>query len=218
MLTLMKRKSLSVGSLVVALTLLSSFALVPAATAYGKSNWQVTFSGNCNNRTVCGFTDPNTGQFYSITGGFWGWCAFGGGIQSGNNADCQAETYSFVRGGVSLPCPIVCGDPQHNSVSGSSWIIGPSPFTGLEDFIILQGSILFSGPFVQEILSTGLPLPPGCIVSSSGQTFTCDIATAFGSYDTGIVAQAGHYGSQGCTPPPDVLPGCHYNQQVTELP
>jgi hypothetical protein len=188
---------------------------ISVSQAYGPPNWQATVSGNCNNKVVCGFTDPVTGQFYSITGGFWGWCAFGGGVQSGNNADCQSQSYSFVRGGVNLPCPIVCGDPQHNSISGSAWIIGPSPFNGLQDFLITQGTIVISGPFVEEILGTGLPVPLGCVASS--QTITCDIATSFGVFDTGIVAIAGHFGSQGCTSPPNVLPGCHYNQQVTEI-
>src|ERR1700719_4070684 len=106
MLTLMKRKSLYIGSLVMALTLLSSFALIPMANAYGKSNWQITFSGNCNNKPICD-------TYIGGTGGFWGWCSLGGGSTSGNVADCQESNTFFFT--VPIVCPPVCPGTTHVS-------------------------------------------------------------------------------------------------------
>ncbi len=57
---------------------------VSAATptlAYGPENWQLGVAGTG--------VAPSTGFGF----GFWGWCAFGGGVISGNTGDCQISQY-----------------------------------------------------------------------------------------------------------------------------
>ncbi len=78
---------LLVGALAVALV---SSAHSHPARAYGKANWQVTFSGT--------FVTPGSGG-----GGFWGWCDFAGGIFSGNDGDCQFSQYQHAPVGSGIP-------------------------------------------------------------------------------------------------------------------
>jgi hypothetical protein len=209
MLTLMNRKSLYVGSLAIALTLLSSFALLPAANAYGKPNWQTTFSGNCDNVVHC----------FGAHGGFWGWCAFGGGTAvSGNNADCQSEQYTHSK---LCATTLFCID-AHTSISGTAWDIEPSAFSGANDFFITDGVERLSGPTIVQAIASGtfnsFPQPP-CVIS--GQSITCPLSVfeAVGIYfpDTGITAIPGHTSSTLCSDGTSA-PGCHYNQQVTQIP
>jgi hypothetical protein len=78
------------------LGLLASALLVASAatpaSAYGKDNWQLGFAGTA--------TAPGTGQ----GSGFWGWCAFGGGVTSGNDGDCQVSDYLHLPGGGGATC------------------------------------------------------------------------------------------------------------------
>jgi hypothetical protein len=62
------------------------------ALAYGKENWQIGFAGTA--------IAPGTGQGF----GFWGWCAFGGGVTSGTNGDCQISQYFHAPAGSGLTC------------------------------------------------------------------------------------------------------------------
>jgi hypothetical protein len=62
------------------------------AYAYGNDNWQVTFSGTG--------VVPGTGQGF----GFWGWCAFGGGVSSGNDGDCEFSQYVHGPAGSGFTC------------------------------------------------------------------------------------------------------------------
>src|SRR6266571_180616 len=80
--TLVRR---SVAALLVALVLAVSAAT--PGLAYGKDNWQVAFSGTA--------TAPTTGFGF----GFWGWCAFGGGVTSGNTGDCEISQYVHTSSG-----------------------------------------------------------------------------------------------------------------------
>ncbi len=53
-----------------------------SASAYGgATNWQLGFAGTA--------TVPSGGFGF----GFWGWCALGGGVTSGNTGDCQVSMY-----------------------------------------------------------------------------------------------------------------------------
>ena len=63
----MHRKILATTSLLVAISLLSAFAIVPVSHAYGAANWQAGFAGTG--------VLKGTGQQF----GFWGWCDFAGG-------------------------------------------------------------------------------------------------------------------------------------------
>jgi len=79
---------------------LAVFAATPAL-AYGKDNWQIGFSGTG--------VVPSTGQGF----GFWGWCALGGGVTSGNDGDCQLAQYVHGPAGSGFTC--------HESIDITSW-------------------------------------------------------------------------------------------------
>ena len=85
----------------VVLLSLVALSFAPAAHAYGPPNWQTTFSGNCNDPAHC----------FGTRGGFWGWCAFGGGTGSpalsGNNDD-----------GLNRCCRPALSNCRHDSASG----------------------------------------------------------------------------------------------------
>ena len=70
---------------------LAIFVATPAL-AYGKDNWQLGFSGTG--------VFPSTSQGF----GFWGWCAFGGGVTSGNDGDCQVSQYVHAPAGGGFTC------------------------------------------------------------------------------------------------------------------
>src|SRR6266851_1320676 len=91
--------SRSLLGLLIAATL-GVFTAIPAL-AYGAENWQVAFSGTG--------VAPGTGQGF----GFWGWCAFGGGVTSGNNGDCQVAQYVHAPSGSGFTC--------HESLNITSW-------------------------------------------------------------------------------------------------
>ncbi len=61
------------------------------ALAYGKENWQIGLAATG--------VAPGTGMGF----GFWGWCAFGGGVTSGNNGDCQFAQYQHAPSGSGIP-------------------------------------------------------------------------------------------------------------------
>ncbi len=89
----------SLGLLVAAMLPLF-FATTPAL-AYGPENWQIAFSSTS--------VAPGTGQGF----GFWGWCALGGGVTSGNNGDCEFAQYSHTPSGSGFTC--------HESLNITSW-------------------------------------------------------------------------------------------------
>jgi hypothetical protein len=92
--------------------------------AYGRANWQITFSG-----TGPGF-------------GFWGWCdlagatsfSFQGLPSSGTTGDCQFAEYVHQAGGPSGTCEI-SGDLA-NADESPAWQIETSPVTGGPDFFV----------------------------------------------------------------------------------
>ena len=57
------------------------------ALAYGAENWQIGVAATG--------VAPSTGLGF----GFWGWCALGGGVTSGNNGDCQFSQYAHSQSG-----------------------------------------------------------------------------------------------------------------------
>src|SRR5579863_2577330 len=133
---------LLVGALAVALV---SNSHSRPALAYGAENWQIGFSGTG--------VFPGTGQGF----GFWGWCAFGGGVTSGNNGDCQVAQY--VHGPSGFTC--------HESLDITSWdgsggtfvitgtaTVNPTSVTG-PCLAFFPGSASFSG------VNTGFPAAAG---------------------------------------------------------
>jgi hypothetical protein len=133
---------LLIGALGIALV---SSAHSHTARAYGKANWQAAFSGT--------FVTPGSGG-----GGFWGWCDFGGGVNSGNTGDCEFSQYFHAPAGGGLTCEV--------SMDITSWVANG-------DFIIsgtatahpasatalclsgFPGSANFSG------VDSGIPAAPG---------------------------------------------------------
>jgi hypothetical protein len=93
------------------------------AFAYGKENYQVTFSGTG--------TAPGAGGF-----GFWGWCAFGsattftnGVPTAGTDGDCEFSQYGHAPGGGGFTC--------EESLDITSWSIGTNG-----DFVISGTAIV----------------------------------------------------------------------------
>jgi hypothetical protein len=115
------------------------------ALAYGSgTNWQIGFAGT--------FVNPSTGSSF----GFWGWCAFGGGGQTG---DCQFAQYFHSSPG-GLTCEV--------SLDISGWSVGAngdffvsgkasaSPSSLASACIgFFPGSANFSG------VDSGIPAAPG---------------------------------------------------------
>ena len=209
----MNKTILSIGTLVVALTLVSSFLFIPVV-AYGKSNWQITFSGNCNNKPICD-------TYMGGTGGFWGWCSLGGGSTSGNNADCEESNYFFYVG--PTVCPPLCKGPTHIAISGSAWTTVPlGAGSPLSLFLITEGSITLAGPSTAAAIAAGAPSPPSCVVANNKQSITCDVATLTGGLGVGVaLVQPGHTSNSICAFGPSgpiSAPGCHTEQQETQIP
>jgi hypothetical protein len=165
-----------------ALTIGMAVAGAGTASAYGQANWQAAFSGNFNHT-------PNG------SGGFWGWCAFSGGVSSGDEADCSLSQYFSTSGSGASGGNLIA-----ERISGTAWDVEPSfsppppPFPQ-NDFFITAGSVTLTGPTIGSVIRSGAPAPPGC--SATGSTATCTIAAleALGFYvpDTGIPAAAGHF-------------------------
>ncbi len=91
------------------LLLALALAILPAspALAYGSgANWQIGLAGTG--------VLPSTGQGF----GFWGWCALGGGVTSGNTGDCQFSQYVHAGSGGGFTCEI--------SLDINSWSISPT--------------------------------------------------------------------------------------------
>jgi hypothetical protein len=190
-----------------ALTVGMVLAAGSSASAYGKANWQVAFSGNFNNAAAGGGG-----------GGFWGWCDFAGGVQSGDDADCAFSNYFFTTGGASG------GFLATVQIEGTAWDVEPTTFPAPgfppNDFFITAGSVKLTGPAVVQAIAAGI-VPPACTLA--GSTATCPIAVveAAGLFspDTGVPAAPGHYSLKnilrmlGFTLPP----GSQLNIQVVQI-
>jgi len=194
------RRFLVVGS-GLAVLIAAGVATSTTASAYGRANWQTAFSGN--------FNSPGASS------GFWGWCAFFGGVTSGNDADCQVTMYF---GGAST-------GTIHESIHGTAWDTEPTsfgpPLAPAPDFFINDGSVTLTGSTIAGLRSAGSPPPPGCTVSGGAVNCPIPVLEAIGFYspDTGIPATPGHFSLEalgdliGITIPP----GTHINVQVTQI-
>jgi len=134
---------------------LLAISVASPAFAYGKETYQVAFSGTA--------TQPGVGGF-----GFWGWCAFAGGVTSGNDGDCEFSQYNHgLFPGASVTC--------EESLDVSSWSI--SPVTG--DFVITGTVTVHPSTLSSSQMAACLALFPG-----SG---------TFSNVDSEIPARPGHY-------------------------
>ncbi len=198
-----------VCGLALVITLATAIVVAPRARAYGTSNWQVAFSGNFNNKSAGG---NNTG--------FWGWCAFSGGVSSGAEANCKFTEYIFNATGANS------GALFTFTIKGTAWDMKPTTFPiptlPPDDFFITAGTVTLTGPTIVKILATAVgPPPPTCTVSGSTATCSIGVLEAIGLYnpDTGVPAQAGHFSLKAVfellgLPVP---PGSHVDIQVTKI-
>ena len=106
------RRPALVLAMAAALAAVTFVASTTPAFAYGKANWQVTFSATG--------VIPGTG--FGI--GFWGWCDFAGGLTSGTSGDCEESQYVHQSGGQGFTCQV--------SLDFTAWHVDPVT----SDFIV----------------------------------------------------------------------------------
>ena len=141
-----------------AAAMLAVSAATPALADYGFANWQTAFAGTG--------VAAGTGQAF----GFWGWCAFGGGVTSGNSGECQFAQYMHASGGAGFTC--------HEEVDITSWNI-------------VGGTFHISGSVTVTPSSATAP----CLAFFPGPGLS-----TFTNIDVGIPAAAGHYNVGGLGP------------------
>jgi len=181
-------------------------ATIPVAFAYGNNTqWQVGLSGTCKVAAYC----AGIGLPPGTTGGFWGWCAFGGSSGSsapgttGTSGDCQITAYIDVPGSHAT-------NPYHISQDITGWTIvtspGPASICNLYPantpcFFVTAATVEFQGPGAPG--PTGVVLPSGC---------SADVSADVGNpaCDTGISAVAGHTSLH-------PAPGVELNIQVSAI-
>jgi hypothetical protein len=180
------RRLLLVGSVTAVLACAVVATSATPALAYGKSTWQAALTGT--------FTFPATG--YGL--GFWGWCAFAGGVTSGDDADCQIAEYMHAPAGSGWTCEL--------SIEGTSWD---------------QSAESFPPFFVTFHVTGSLVVRPGHLTAD--QKAACisfftggdGKSTTFTNVDTFIPAAPGHYNiGRG------IIPGSvgEFNFTVTQIP
>ena len=117
------------------------------ALAYGRANWQVAVNGTA--------TFPGTGTAF----GFWGWCAFAGGVTSGNDGDCEFAQYFHAPAGSGFTCHLSLEVSSWNATGGTFVITGTASVnpTRLTEPCVefFPGAANFSG------VDTGIPAAPG---------------------------------------------------------
>src|SRR5712692_8382183 len=178
------------------LLVFAAFVATPAL-AYGRAQWEVTFSFTCNASSCAGL-------------GFWGWCDFGGSAAdglSGTSGDCQITNYNF-NGALGIPT----FGPFHINQDIHSWHVATGSLDlppGMPGFFADSGTVVFTGAGAGALglpTNTRIDFVPLC---SHGLFFLCD---------TGIPAAAGHFTLS--TIPIFGLsqqPGITYQVQVTHI-
>jgi hypothetical protein len=196
------RRLAIVSALLLALGL---YAITPATLAYGSgAQWQIGASGTCNVASVCASV---LGFPPGFTGGFWGWCDFGGSSGSsavgttGTKGDCQFTVYLDAPGTQAT-------NPYHVSQDVTSWMIATgSAFLppGTPGFFITGGTLVLTGPGAPGPTGVTIPLGAVCNLSNIPTTLVGNPAC-----DTGIPAAPGHVSLH-------PAPGVELNIQVTQI-
>jgi len=142
----MSRRLLTRALGILAAVALPLFAATPAL-AYGAENWQVTFAGTG--------VAPGTGQ----GSGFWGWCAFGGGVTSGTDGDCETSQYVHAPSGSGFTCEVSIDITAWDRSGGTFVATGTATArpasVASECLAFFPGSANFTG------LDSGIPAAPG---------------------------------------------------------
>ena len=173
----LRRSLLSIG-----VGALLAISIASPSFAYGKENWQTAFAGTA--------VSPGGTSF-----GFWGWCAFTGGVTSGNDADCQFAEY--VHSGP------LAGFTCQESLDINSWHIGASPAPGIPGDFIVSGTV--------TVNPSSLSGP--CIAFFPGTKFMTGENT-FADVDSGIPGMAGHFNLGAATLGADIG---EFQIQVTQI-
>jgi len=101
----------------------------PTAHAYGSSAlWQIGFSFNCNDKTLC--LQPPFG-----VGGFWGWVEF----DTGSQGDATLTGCSHLSSSLG-----VLTGADHLQVDITGWTTTSHPF-GPPTFVLTDGTVSLSG-------------------------------------------------------------------------
>jgi len=156
----------SVRLLMLASVLALSLAHSGPALAYGKENWQLTFAGTG--------VFPGTGAGF----GFWGWCALGGGVTSGNNGDCEFSQYSHAPSGSGFTCQESIDITSWNG-SGGTFVIIAGTATVRPTSTTTACLSLFPGP-------AGFPVDLG-IPAAAGHYNVGGIGGARGEFQIQVV-------------------------------
>lgn len=179
------------------LAVLTLGAAAPSALAYGNTDqWQIGFSGTCNNTSLC---PAASGIFQSPgTFGFWGWCAFGGSDGSsavgttGTTADCQFSFYTRPP----------ANNVDHFTYDVTGWKIDTGSALlppGVPSFFVTSGTFEVQGPGATIAgIPKGVPIP----FPTPCPAVLCD---------TGLPAVPGHVDLH-------PFPDYEINIQVTQLP
>jgi len=143
----MFRTLLSRSLVALLLVVLLGASTATPAQAYGKENWQLGFAGTG--------VAPSSGFGF----GFWGWCAFGGGVTSGNDGDCQFSQYIHTSAGGGFTCQESL-DITSWTGAGGTFVINAA--TAKVNPVSATGPCLalFPGPGGFPV-DTGFPAAPG---------------------------------------------------------
>jgi len=179
------RRALLVGGVVAVLAGAVVATSATPALAYGKATWQTTLNGT--------FIFPATG--FGL--GFWGWCAFAGGITSGDDADCQIAEYMHAPAGSGWNCEL--------SIDATSWNQSAESFPPFFITFHVTGSLAVRGNLTADEQAA-------CISFFTGGDGK---STTFTNVDTFIPAAPGHYAIG-----PGIIPGSvgEFNFTVRENP
>lgn len=143
----MVRRVLTLPLLGLLIVSLLGVVSVTPTHAYGAENWQIGLSGTG--------TAPGTG--FGL--GFWGWCAFGGGVTSGNTGDCQFAQYVHTGAGSGFTCHISLDITAWTGSGGTFVITGTASVnpaaTTAACLAFFPGSASFTG------VDTGIPAAAG---------------------------------------------------------
>jgi hypothetical protein len=143
------------AAMTVSIALITVTAGSAGAYGGGPANWQIGFAGTG--------VFPGTGFGF----GFWGWCAFSGGVSSGNGGDCQVSQYLHTPSG-----NVAC----EQSINISSWHVSPVPFPNF----VLSGTATTHPSSATSACPVAGGVPP-----------------SFTGFAPGIPAIAGHYNLSG---------------------
>jgi hypothetical protein len=143
----MSRRLVSRSLVALLLAVMLGVSAATPALAYGQENWQIGFAGT-------GVAPSNGFAF-----GFWGWCAFGGGVTSGNTGDCQFSQYFHTSAGGGFTCQESL-DITSWTGSGGTFVIIAATAKVNPTSLTAPCLAFFPGPTGFPV-DTGFPAAPG---------------------------------------------------------